>query len=141
MNLRTLRTKILGAAVMLTLSQAAWAGKLDVDYLQTSPTKTLVYAVAFPGGGYYYLSKIDPKYRKKLYFFLAMGIVSGAFLAVELKNKNTSMQIPAFLVAGGIELWGFGSATDDAESERLKWLRKNFKTNDADTAPVSAPAK
>lgn len=112
----------------------AWAGKLDIDYMQTSPTKAMVCALAFPGLGHYYLSKRNPKYMRKAWFFMALGLVSGAFLALELKNGTGVEKVGAGLLAGGVKIWEFSSTTDIAEKERLKWFKENFKQ----TAPEQA---
>ena len=141
MNSKIPNAKVLGLAVIFAMSQAAWAGKLDADFIQTSPTKALVYSIAFPGAGYYYLSGINSKYKGKTYLFLALGIGSAVFLGTQLKNGNSSMLLPAAAAACGVKLWEFGAVTNDAEAERFKWLRENFKASNADDASVKGLEK
>jgi len=141
MDLKKFWTRLLGAAIILTLSQPARAGKLDVDFIQTSPAKAMVYSIAFPGGGHYFLSKTDPKYKKKFYLYLAAGIGSGVVLFATMRGKNKPLFLPALLLAGGVKIWEFGSVVDDAEGERLKWLKKNFTPYAAEVAPVNGPVK
>ena len=136
MNSKIMKSGVLGLAVIFYMSQAACAGKLDVDFIRTSPTKALVYSVAFPGGGHYYLSRINPRYKHKFYLYLALGIGSGLFLNTAMKSKNSTTLLAAALAAGGIKVWEFGSVTDDAEGERLKWLKDNFKAGNAADTPV-----
>ncbi len=131
MDIKTAGVRFLSLVLIFGLSQTARAGKLDADFIQTSPTKALVYAIAFPGGGHFYLSRKDPKYKKTGFFFLALGLGSGLFLGAELKKSGNSLLIPAALLAGGIKIWEFGSVTDAAETQRLQWFRENFKRIDA----------
>ncbi len=136
MNSKIVKSGVLGLAAVFYLAQAACAGKLDVSFIQTSPTKALVYSIAFPGGGHYYLSRINPKYKGKFYLYLALGIGSGLFLNTAIKSKNSTTLLTAALAAGGIKVWEFGSVTDDAEGERLKWLKDNFKAGNTADVPV-----
>jgi hypothetical protein len=134
MNTKTLNTKILLLAALMAASQTAWAGKLDLDYAQTSPTRALVYGLDYPSGGHFYLAARDPKYKKKGYLFLALGIISGAFMFEELKKGSPVMAVTSGLLAGGVKIWEFSSSTTAAETERLKWFRAHFKETDDTTS-------
>jgi hypothetical protein len=139
MNIKTTNAKMLSLAILLAASQTAWAGKLDLEYAQTSPTKALIYGLAFPGGGHFYLAARDPKYRKEGYWFMALGIISGAFFIEELKKGSSTMALSSALLAGGVKIWEFSSSTNGAEAERVKWFKENFKENDAAAVPVTDP--
>lgn len=128
-------------AALLTAAQPAWAGKLDLGYAQTSPTRALVYGLAFPGGGHFYLAARNPEYRKKGYLFMVLGILSGAFMFEELKKGSPAMAVTSGLLAGGIKIWEFSSSTTAAETERLKWFRANFKRIDTGGAPAVKPGE
>ncbi len=141
MNLHSCRSRILALVLMVSVSQTAWSGRLDVDITQVSPTKAFIYCLAFPGGGHYYLSKINPEYKNKFYFFLGLGIASGALMYTQTRVKNNAFLVPTFMFVGGLKLWEFGSANDGAEKERLKWMEEHFKTSGTAAPPVNASGK
>jgi len=127
--------KILSLAMIFAMSQSAWAGKLDVDYIHTSPTKALLYSAIVPGGGYFLLENANVKYKQKGLFFLVLGLGSYIYLGSQVKNGTQLSIATTILGVVGLRLFEFDSVTDDAEIERLKWLRENLKGADA---PVNA---
>ncbi len=138
MNAKILNAKVLSLAVVFAMSQSAWAGKLDVDYIHTSPTKALLYSAVVPGGGYFLLENADIKYKQKGLFFLVLGLGSYIYLGSQVRNGTQLSIATTFLGVAGLRLFEFDSVTDDAEVERLKWLRENLKLADA---PVIASGK
>jgi len=135
MNVKMLNVKILSLAMIFAMSQSAWAGKLDVDYIHTSPTKALLYSAIVPGGGYFLLENANVKYKQKGLFFLVLGLGSYIYLGSQVKNGTQLSIATTILGVVGLRLFEFDSVTDDAEVERLKWLRENLKVADA---PVNA---
>lgn len=138
MSAKMLNVKISSLVMIFALSQSVWAGKLDIDYIHTSPTKALLYSAIVPGGGHFLLANADIKYKQKGLFFLVLGIGSYIYLGSQIKNGTQLSIATTFLGVAGLRLFEFDLVTDDAEVERLKWLRENIKTADV---PLNAAEK